>query len=274
MAKAKKIVTGKKEKTPSVFFLYIFLLPMFVSTIGSLFDANYIKFILKLIAFALLYGSINLINRGLQEEHKYNQEKIAHAPKIKFKLFGSIGLGAVALFLGLLVDKNVGLVNSIVTAVLAVAGGLMYYGFDPSVDKIPNDGSVNYEKLIKDLDEAETKLLSIEEAKDKISDLELKDAVGGALHRAENILQTIKDDPKDIRIARKFMVVYLDGIKDVVNRYNELEDHKLDESYRKRLVELLESASKRFDEELERLKSNDVFDLDVQIDALKQQLEN
>ena len=273
MAKAKRLKVEKEKKAPSAWLLYIFLVPMFVSTIISLFNGSYIHFVIKLFAFVLLFGSINLINRGLLEEYNYNKAVITKAPKIKFKLLGSIGLGAVALFLGLTVDK-LGIINSVATSVLAIAGSFMYYGKDPNVDKLPKETGVNYDKLLKDLSEAENKLKAIENSKDKVEDLELKTAINSATKRAEDILTTIKKDPKDIRVARKFMVVYLDGVKDVIDKYNSTKEHNLDDSYRVRLISLLNDASVRFDKELDRLKSNEIFDLDVQIDALKQQLKN
>jgi len=273
MAKAKKLNVIKKETIPSAWLLYIFLLPMFVSTIISLFSSEYLVFILKLLTFFTLFGSMNLIDRGLLQEYKFNKAKIATVPKIKFKFLGSIGLGITALFLGLAVDK-LSMINSIATAILATAGSIIYYGKDPINDKIPNSSGVNYEKLIKDLNEAEDKLKVIERNKDKIEDLELKDAINKAAKKAKDIIETIKQDPKDIRVARKFMVVYLDGVNDVIDKYNTLENHIVDDSYRVRLIELLSDASNRFDKELDRLKSNDMFDLDVQIDALKQQLED
>jgi len=70
------------------------------------------------------------------------------------------------------------------------------------------------------------------------------------------------------------MVVYLDGVKDVIDKYNSIENHIIDDSFRVRLIELLGDASNRFDKELDRLKSNEIFDLDVQIDSLKQQLKD
>ena len=273
MAKAKRLKVKKEKKAPNAWLLYIFLVPMFVSTILSLFNSNYSQFLLKLAAFALLFGSINLINRGLLEEYNYTKAVITKAPKIKFKLLGSLGLGAVALFLGLAVD-GLGVVNSVATSALAIAGSLMYYGKDPSVDKLPKETGINYDKLLQDLSEAENKLKAIEDSKDKIEDIELKSAISSATKRAEEILSTIKKDPKDIRVARKFMVVYLDGVKDVIDKYNSTKEHNLDDSYRVRLISLLNDASVRFDKELDRLKSNEIFDLDVQIDALKQQLKN
>jgi len=273
MAKAKRMIFKKKEKAPSVIFLYIFLIPMFASTIVSLFNSDYIVMLLKLIAFAMLYGSINLINRGLLEEYNYNKAKLSKAPKFKYKTLGAIGLGATTLFLATLID-HLSLLNIITLPILATAGSIIYYGKDPSIDKIPNDSSVNYEKLLAELSQAEDKIKTIESTKEKIEDLELKDAINKATVRAKDILKTIEEDPKDIRVARKFMVVYLDGVKDVVDKYNSIEDHILDDSYRVRLIELLNDASNRFNKELDRLKSNEIFDLDVQIDSLKQQLKN
>ncbi len=273
MAKAKRMIFTKKEKAPSVIFLYLFLIPMFASTIVSLFNSDYSSMILKLIAFAMLYGSINLINRGLLEEYNYNKAKITKAPRIKFKTLGAIGLGATALFLAVMVD-HLNIINTIALPILATAGSLIYYGKDPSRDKIPENSGVNYEKLLAELSQAEEKIKAIENTKDKIEDLELKDAIDKATIKAKDILKTIEEDPKDIRVARKFMVVYLDGVKDVVDKYNSIEEHIIDDSYRTRLIELLNDASSRFNKELDRLKSNEVFDLDVQIDSLKQQLNN
>ncbi len=271
MAKAKKMQVEKREKSATATYLYIFLLPMFLSTVLSLFSANYSSFTLKLIAFFMLLGSIKLIDIGLENEKEYKKSTIAIAPKVKYKLLGTIALTITILFLSYIVD-GFSLINSIFTSIVGGFGLFAYYGSDPVGNKLPKGSGVNYEKLIKDIKEAQEKLKSIESSRDKIEDLELKSAISKATKRAEDILETIKKDPKDIRIARKFMVVYLDGVKDVIDKYNSIESHTIDDSFRQRLIELLNEASARFDRELDRLKSNEVFDLDVQIDALKQQL--
>ncbi len=273
MAKAKKMPIKQKRKTASATYLYFFLVPLFLSTILSLFSAEYSKFLLKLLSFFMLFGSIKLLDMGLEQEREYNRATITLAPKIKYKLYGTIGLTLTILFLGYVVD-GFSLLNALFTAAIGMLGVLFYYGRDPSVDKIPNKSGVNYQKLIQDLNEAEEKLNTIEASRDKIEDSELKSAISQATSRAEDILETIKKDPKDIRVARKFMVVYLDGVKDVIDKYNSLQDHNLDDSYRQRLIELLNEAAKRFDMELDKLKSNEIFDLDVQIDSLKQQLKD
>ena len=205
MAKAKKMQIKKREKAVTATYLYLFLLPMFLSTILSLFSKDYSRFLLKLLSFFMLMGAIKLIDMGLESEKEYNRATIALAPKTKFKLYGTIGATITLFFLCYVVD-HFSLLNSLFTAAIGAFGLFAYYGPDP--------------------------------------------------------------------VKNKFMVVYLDGVKDVIHRYNSIEKESLDSSFRQRLIELLHEASERFDKELDRLKSNEVFNLDVQIDALKQQLKN
>jgi len=272
MAKAKVAKVKKKQKSPFPVVLYLFLLPMFISTIVSLFASNYLLFAKKIVGFLLLYGAINLIDRGLKQEYEYKEATIAQAPKVKYKFLGSLGLGVFVLYMSLVVD-NLSIINTIALTTLAVVGSVLFYGADPNTDKLPQKDGVNYNKLLKDLNEAQEKIDFIKKQNENIEDIELKEALKKAVYRAEEILNTIKQDPKDIRVARKFMVVYLDGLKDVINQYNSIKGH-LDDSFRIRLIELLNDASIRFEKELDRLKSNEIFDLDVQIDALKEQLKD
>ena len=272
MAKAKKMkLPSIKKKAKKAIILYIFLMPMFASTIASLFASDYIRFIAKLIGFGMLFATAKLIDRGLESEFNYNEATLAQAPKIKYKLIGSILLTLSLLYIGLFVT-NLNILNTLFSSILGGVGAYIYYGKDPSVDKLPKEGGVNYQKLLKSLSEAREKLKSIDKDKEKIDNIELKSAIDKATKRAHQILNTIEQDPKDINIVRKFMVVYLDGVKDVISQYTNIDKEVLDNSYRDRLIELLEDASVRFEKELERIKSNELFDLDVQIDALKKQL--
>ncbi len=273
MAKIKKMKIKRVKKPSKATVIYIFLIPLFVSTIKELFANNYSLFLLKLIGFGLIFGSIKLIDKGLLNEFNYNNSNLALAPKIKYKLFGSIALTIALLFI-VFTTSNLTLINGVFSAVLGGVGAYIYYGKDPSVDKLPKDKSANYKKIIESLNEAKEKLKKIENSNQNIEDKNLKSAIDKTLRKAHDILNTIEQDPKDISIVRKFMVVYLDGVKDVISKYNSIDKEVLDSSYKERLISLLDDATKRFDKELERLKSNDLFDLDVQIDALKEQLKH
>ncbi len=94
------------------------------------------------------------------------------------------------------------------------------------------------------------------------------------MERSETILNALVDDPKDIRVARKFLVVYLDGVSDVIGSYNNVEEEHITFETRERLLELMADVEKRFQKELVRLRANNQFDLDVNIDTLKEQIKH
>jgi len=273
MAKTKKISTSNKRAVSKAKLLYLFLIPMFISTIITLFHSDYNMFAKKIVAFIIFFAGIKLVDSGLEFDKIYKESKIIKIPFIKHKLLGyfliSLDLGFMDLEIA-----NSGFFNAIVTSVIAFIGLGLYYGIDPMKSKLPKGSSVNVDRFLKELQEAEEKVNYIKNSTNKIDNWELENALKGATHRAEEILKTIKEDPKDIRVARKFMVVYLDGIKDVIDSYNGVDKKHLDSSFTHRLIETLDLASKRFEKELERLKSNEIFDLDVQIDALKEQLKH
>jgi len=69
-------------------------------------------------------------------------------------------------------------------------------------------------------------------------------------------------------------VVYLDGVLDVIHSYNAVEEENIDLETRTRLSELMDEVEVRFNKELQRLKANNQFDLDVNIDTLKEQIKH
>ena len=273
MSKAIRL-NGKKIKRLArrPWLLYLFLLPLFFSVAASLFEAEYGRFLVKLGLFALFAGSVTLIDRGLREGYRYEEAVISKAP-FPYRSVGALTLGITVFLLAFLVD-GAGIFRSLFLAVLTGAGVLLDYGLDPRRDKLPQNSGVEPELLLKSLNEAEATLAEIVEAKEEIRDPRLEQALDHAVANAREILDTLKADPRDIRVARKFLVVYLEGIRTVIRQYNDLDSGLIDESIRMRLLSLLEEAKLRFEKELERLRSNDLFDLDVQIDALKEQLKH
>ena len=274
MSKVKRIdnKVNSKTKSAKANLLYIFLIPLFISVVISLFKSDYALFGFKIIAFFMLYFSIKLIDMGLEIEQKYHNSKIIKVSKIPYKIIGAILLAISVFYLMNFINK-LPFINSLITAIIGGIGVILYYGVDILKDKTPNY-YINIDRVLKELNEAQAKINKIQSQKEKVLDYELKKAISNAANNAQNILNNLKEDPKDIYIARKFMVVYLDGIKDVLEKYANIDKDILDSQYREKLISLLNDASKRFEEELIKLKSNDMFDLDVQIDSLKKQLKH
>jgi 5-bromo-4-chloroindolyl phosphate hydrolysis protein len=150
----------------------------------------------------------------------------------------------VTVFYAAYIAGNYTLFKALFLALVSFVGFFLYYGLDPKKEA------------------------------NKIEDRPLYDKVELAIERSNTILNALVDDPKDIRVARKFLVVYLDGIADVVSSYNAVEEEHIGPKTRTRLLELMDEVEKRFKKEYDRLKANNQFDLDVNIDTLKEQIKH
>ncbi len=87
------------------------------------------------------------------------------------------------------------------------------------------------------------------------------------------MLEQIAERPSDLRRARRFLTVFLEGAEQVSDGYVRTHRHadspELEQNFRNVLV----SIEDQFARQRERLRQADVLDLDVQIEVLKKQLE-
>jgi 5-bromo-4-chloroindolyl phosphate hydrolysis protein len=230
-------------------------------------------FILNGIAMVLYMGVLYLSNKGFSQEVQYHQSILTKAPKIPYKLLSSLGLGIVVFYTAFVISHK-SIIQSAFISLISIAGYYLYYGFDPKADKLSNLGDISEEFVLETIDEATHKLDFIQNKLPYIKKYSLKSKIENAINVSQEILQTIQKDPKDIRVARKFLMVYLDGIKDVIVSYTELDSDDITDDTHTKLEELFDDVQKRFDKELYRLKNNNQFDLDVNIDTLKTQINN
>ena len=244
---------------------------MFVSVAIALVSGEYGHFIKDSIGFALLFMSAAMTAKGIAQEAAYHATVITRAPKYPYKTLAMLMLGITVIYLAYGAgDKP--FLSSLFVGLLASVGYGFYYGLDPRQDKLPDMGDINPELVLKTLSEAKAKLAEAEASNAQITDRVLRRKVDSAIERAHLILETIQHDPKDLRVARKFLVVFVDGIADVTRNYTEVDEADITETMRRRLHDLIDDVEARFDKELARLKANNLFDLDVTIDALKAQV--
>ncbi|WP_292662469.1 5-bromo-4-chloroindolyl phosphate hydrolysis family protein [Nitratifractor sp.] len=251
--------------------LYVMMLPLLISTVGSLFAGHPRLFLLKLTAFGILGFAAFAVSRGIRQALDYEEREFTKAPAIPWKSVGAFAIAAAIFFLGALVG-NASVAFSLFVALVGGTGVLLYYGPDPRRDKLPDLEGMDAEFLLRSLDEARDTLAEIRSHNRQIHDLTLHRAVERALDKAEAILSLIEKEPTRLRDARKFLVVYIDGVARVTAQYTEMPGGAVDAGTRQRLYTLLEEVQHRFDGEMQRLQRDKQFDLDVQIDALKEQL--
>ncbi len=254
-------------------FLYIFLVPLFIAIIISLLMLEVRYFIANIIAFGLFFATAKANSMGLSQELEYYTKTLTKAPKTPYKLIAGVLLGISTFFTAFIAGYQDFFI-SIFLGVIASIGYFLYYGFDPRADKLTNIGDISAEFVLETLATARGKLKSIEDDMTHIKDTKLNSQLRVAINKAYEILKNIEEDPKDVRVARKFIIVYIDGIKKVTKSYIELDEKDITIDTKEKLYNLLSDVEDRFEKEIIRLKRNNQFDLDVNIDVLQEQIKN
>ena len=274
MSKAKKYnPTNISLKSKKGTLLYLFLIPLFLAVILALLQMNIKLFLLNSVMFGLFFLVLKLSTIGFRQELEYINTTFTKAPKVPYKTIAAFLLGG-STFLSAWVLAEKAFISSLFLGGIAVLGYYLYYGFDPKEDKLENLGDISAEFVLETMHEAKSKLANIEEHMDQVKDTLLTSKLKIAVKKADNILEVIEKDPKDIRVARKFLIVYIDGVAKVMDSYVAMDEVDIKHETKEKLYGLMDDLNIRFDKELVRLKNNNQFDLDVHIDVLKDQIKN
>ncbi len=152
----------------------------------------------------------------------------------------------------------------------ALWGMYLYYGFDA---KIPSDGPQMADaEVASALAEAEAILRQIDSANQRIENREFNRRIERILKIAHNILNEIARDPADLRRARKFLKIYLEGTRKVTEGYASAHPYAGSSSLEGNFRQLLGTIENAFAQQHKKLLENDLFDLDVQIEVLQTRL--
>ena len=274
MSKAKKYnPTNISLKSKKGTLLYLFLIPLFLAVILALLQMNIKLFLLNSVMFGLFFLVLKLSTIGFRQELEYINTTFTKAPKVPYKTIAAFLLGG-STFLSAWVLAEKAFISSLFLGGIAVLGYYLYYGFDPKEDKLENLGDISAEFVLETMHEAKSKLANIEAHLDQVKDTLLTSKLKIAVKKADNILEVIEKDPKDIRVARKFLIVYIDGVSKVMDSYVAMDEVDIKHETKEKLYGLMDDLNIRFDKELVRLKNNNQFDLDVHIDVLKDQIKN
>lgn len=226
------------------------------------------------VAFALSMVAATLVRKGLDIEFEATRRKIVRrSSAVPYKLLGAAIVGA-GIFTGAKVGVGLALFNSVLLGAAATLGALMVYGRDPSRHSpdMPAIG-VTSEEVLEILNEADSRILAIEAARDRIHNVELKDRLRGIVKGVREIMGIVEEDPRDLRRARKFLKVYLDGARRVTEGYADTHNYgdtgELEVNFRN----VLTTIENVIVDQKEKLRENNLTELDVQIEVLQLQLE-
>ncbi|MEM9602103.1 MAG: 5-bromo-4-chloroindolyl phosphate hydrolysis family protein [Pseudomonadota bacterium] len=226
--------------------------------------------------FGLCMLAANLTRRGIQIELAAQRRKIVRrASVVPYKAFGAAVLSA-GVFGAAWWGTGFGVVQSLLFAGVAAIGHTLRYGADPrrKLSDAPAVG-VTAEEVLDVIDEAEARIESIESVAASFRNTDLRERLHRIADGARTVLDIIEEDPRDLRRARKFLKVYLDGAQQVTAGYARAQalaagsELALSDNFR-RVLETIESV---LEEQRSKLLENDLHDLDVKIEVLQLQLE-
>ncbi len=224
--------------------------------------------------FGLFGLSAFLIRQGGDAEEAYVMRKYASPPALPRKIMGSALLGITLALTGAL-GWQIDWIQALGLGILGAGASLLTFGLDPMSAKGEISLSGVTPQMVEDaIREAEEKIEGIERSAADIADRPLRDRLAKITARARDILKRIEQDPSDLRRARKFLKVYLDGALEATRKYAD-NQHDLGESgmYIK-FRSLLDDMQQTFDAQHEKLLVNDQIDLDVEIDVLADRMKH
>jgi 5-bromo-4-chloroindolyl phosphate hydrolysis protein len=252
-----------------LYFLPAALLPATFIALGK---GNLPAIVVNASGFALYMLAAWCVRKGLQAEYVYSKSRIARPPKWPLKMIAAL---IAALTTGMIAWLGAG--HSLAVALMFAGGALlgMYlsYGFDPRQEKnIVAAHGYSREEILQTLEESSGIIRSIEQANERIGNTELNRRIERICEIADSILAEIEADPRDMRRARKFLNVYLDGVRQVTEGYAKTHPQSQSGELEQNFRNVLETIESVFQEQHQKLLEEDVFDLDVKIEVLTTQL--
>ncbi len=273
-----RIMAERYQQSPGQFpsskgiLMFLLPLPVLFAAIVALARGNLGGLLGNAVGYTLFLVGALLLRHGLLTEAEYDRRRIAKAPwPLK-----TLGGGVVALATGVTAWLGVGQ-HPVVAAAFGLAallGCYLHYGFDPRGAKRFTDGEgVDVtDRMLETLAQAEHGIAAIEQATRDIRNAELNSRLRRIVGLARQILKLLEEDPRDLRRARKFLNVYLDGARQVTEGYARTHARasapELEDNFRRVLITIEEV----FAEQQQKLLETDVSDLDVQIEVLTTQL--
>ncbi|MBL8251605.1 MAG: 5-bromo-4-chloroindolyl phosphate hydrolysis family protein [Candidatus Competibacter sp.] len=252
--------------------MFLLPLPVLLAALGSLVHGDLNGLFANGVGYSMFLGGALWLRRGLRSEADYSRRQVAKTPW-PFKALGS---GLIALATGTVAWASAGHspLMSAIFGSLALLGCYLTYGFDPRTAKrfTDRDGIDSTDRVLQALTQAERSIAAIEQAIRNINDAEINGRLRRIVGQARQILTMLEEDPRDLRRARKFLNVYLDGTKQVTEGYAKTHGRTPTPELENNFRQVLATIEQVFGEQRQKLLEADVTDLDVQIEVLNNQL--
>jgi hypothetical protein len=265
-----------RRRRPRVFGLWLLAFPLLPASVIALAGGQFAGFLGDVLGWGLVGLGATLTRRGTdQNADRLGDIERRFSRRLRLPL---VNLGGLAVAAGVAVAAVLGAGHSpaegIAFGALAALAFHLIYGFEPLLagEKL---SAVDREsrQVAEALAEAEDRLITIERAARAIGNPELEERLGRIAAEGRGILEQIAERPSDLRRARRFLAVFLEGAEQVADGYVRTHRHSDSPELEQNFRNVLFTIEEQFRRQRERLRQADVLDLDVQIEVLKKQLE-
>lgn len=263
------VATPKPRKAR---LLWLLPLPLIPATFIALASGQFAVFMANAAASSLFLAAALLARHGFVQEVNLQQQRFQTGWRWPFKTISGLSV-ALATALTAWMGAGHNLPIALAFGVGAFAAFILLYGLDPRRPAaLAESYTGNNQRVTEALQQAEQKILTIEQAGSRIRQPELNQRLTRIISRARDILAEIARDPRDLRRARKFLNTYLDGAQRVISGYADTHTNTRVQPLEANFRRVLISIEEVFEQQHQRLLENDLLDLDIQMEVLETQL--
>jgi 5-bromo-4-chloroindolyl phosphate hydrolysis protein len=252
--------------------LFLLPLPLLLKATLSLWSGDAAHLAASGGSWLLFLAAAILCRRGMQAELLEADRPIASRRAMPLKTAGGV-LVAAATMLTALFAAGHGLPIALAFGLIAGIGYFLLYGGEGAAGQIRTRHlGIDGDEAGRLSREAYRRLDVIDTASRQIASGEFKQRLGNIVVVAERILGLVADDPRDLRRARKFLTVYLEGVQRVTEEYARTHANagspELEHNFRTLLVDMENTC----EEQYRRMLEHDVSDLEVRMEVLSARL--
>lgn len=252
--------------------MYLLPVPMVFAALGSIFRGNAVEMVAEVGGFAGLFVSAFLLNEGLRAEAAFDARRVARPPSIPRKLFAAVLTGASIALVGAL-SLGQPLIAAIIFGLVAGGAQILAFGPDPMRAKgIEGSDDFDSQRVARAIDRAEDLVREIVEAANRIGERGIEARVERICDQARGLFRAVEEDPRDLPRARKFLTVYLTGLRDATSKYAGLSAQLRAGDSRDQYEALLSDLETSFASHRADLLRDDRSDLDIEIEVLRERL--
>ena len=253
--------------------MFLAPLPLLFAGLGAIGRGSASEMLGELGAFAGLMLSAWLLNEGLRAEEAYAARAVARPPAVPRKLFAAALTGG-SIFLAGLMSLGQSPLGALAFGLVAGAAHLVAFGLDPMKKKgLAGVDEFATERVARAIDQAEALVKAITDAALRIGDRRLEGRVERLCDQAREVFRVVEQDPRDLNRARTFLSVYLLGLRDATVKFAEIWGRSRDPEARTQYEALLGDLEASFARHRTELLADDRSDLDVEIEVLRERLQ-